>query len=93
LVTGSIDNVLCFWNSFSGTESKKFVPPDEIASSYKGQKIVYVKFPFATHKDLLMIILNTGNCYVLETQSEKFLEFPYPKGGFTEMEDIPLDTH
>ena len=36
LVTGSVDNVICFWNSFNGVESKKIVVPETIASLYKG---------------------------------------------------------
>ena len=76
LVTASIDNVLCFWNTFSGAESKKFVIPDDIASSHKGQEIAFVKFPFPQQKDLLLIVLNTGLTYILEIQAEKFVEFP-----------------
>jgi hypothetical protein len=34
-----------------------------------------VKFPFPSKKDLLLVIINNGECYMLETQSEKFLEF------------------
>jgi hypothetical protein len=27
LVTGSCDNIICFWNSFNGAESKKIKIP------------------------------------------------------------------
>lgn len=46
LVTGSIDNILCFWNSFNGVESKKFVVPDEVADLHKGESLQYIRFPF-----------------------------------------------
>jgi len=36
LVTGSVDNVICFWNSFNGVESKKIVLPSDIADLQKG---------------------------------------------------------
>lgn len=75
LVTGSVDNVICFWNSFNGVESKKIVIPESIASLYKGQTLQYVRFPFKNKKDLIIIIINNGECYALETQSERFLEF------------------
>lgn len=75
LVTGSVDNVICFWNSFNGVESKKIVIPESIASLYKGENISYVRFPFKSKKDILLIIINNGECYVLETQSEKYFEF------------------
>jgi len=32
LVTGSVDNVICFWNSFNGVESKKITLPESVAS-------------------------------------------------------------
>lgn len=35
LVTASVDNVLCFWDSFNGKESKSFTLPGEIASMCK----------------------------------------------------------
>ena len=76
VATASTDNVICFWNSFSGVESKKIVPPENIVASYKGQKIVFIKFLFPNKKDLLLVVLNTGSCYIFETQSEKFLVFP-----------------
>lgn len=76
LVTASVDNILCFWNSFTGVESKKLVLPDDIANAFRGQKIAYISFPFPHQKDLLFIALNTGDCFILDTQSERFVEFP-----------------
>ena len=39
LVTGSVDNIICFWNSFNGVESKMIKVPEEIASIQLGQSI------------------------------------------------------
>jgi WD40 repeat protein len=75
LVTASMDNIICFWNSFNGVESKKIILPEEIADLTKGQTIQYVRFPFQDKKDLLMVIINNGDCFILETQTEKFIEF------------------
>ena len=33
---------------------------------------------------MLLVVLNTGDCYMLETQSERFMEFPIDE----EMKDI-----
>ena len=41
----------------------------------KGQFIQHIKFPFPNKKDLLLIIINNGECYMLETQSDKILDF------------------
>jgi len=70
-----MDNIICFWNSFNGVESKKIILPEEIADLAKGQTVQYVRFPFEDKKDLLMVIINNGDCFILETQSEKFIEF------------------
>jgi hypothetical protein len=70
-----MDNIICFWNSFNGVESKKVHLPEEVASLEKDQSIQFVRFPFPEKKDILMIFINNGDCFVLETQTEKFMEF------------------
>jgi orotate phosphoribosyltransferase-like protein len=67
LVTASTDNVICFWKSFTGVESKKVVIPDDIVSAEKGNNVQYVKFPFANRKDYLLVVTNNGEMYILET--------------------------
>lgn len=34
-----------------------------------------MSFPFPEKKDILLIVINNGECYVLETQTEKFMSF------------------
>ena len=74
VVTASTDNVICFWNSFSGNEQKMIKIPSDIAKSEKNEIIQQIRFPFKNKKDLLMVILNNGEIYVIETQSEKMLK-------------------
>ena len=74
LVTGSVDNVICFWNSFNAVESKKIKLDNRIASVRDGETISYIRFPFKNKKDLLLVVINNGDCYILETQTEKFFE-------------------
>ena len=70
-----MDNIICFWNSFNGVESKKVNLPEEIASLEKGQSIQFVRFPFPFKKDILLIVINNGDSFILETQTEKFMQF------------------
>lgn len=77
LVTGSTDNVICLWNSFNAVESKKILVPEDIASAQNGLSIQFVKFPFPNKKEILLVVITNGDCYILETQSEKWLEFKH----------------
>ena len=75
IVSASTDNVLCFWNAYSGTESKSYTVPEYIGDKYKEMHIIYIKFVFDHLKDILLIVFNDGSCYLFDTQSEKFLQF------------------
>ena len=44
--------------------------PSDIAKSEKNEIIQQIRFPFKNKKDLLMVILNNGEIYIIETQSE-----------------------
>ena len=77
LVTGSTDNVICLWNSFNAVESKKIILPDDIASAQSGRSIQYLRFPFPNKKEILLVVITNGNCYILDLQNEKWLEFNY----------------
>ena len=50
--------------------------PSDIASQTRQQNIQYIRFPFKDKKDLLLIVMSGGQCYFLETQSEKFVKNP-----------------
>lgn len=79
MVTGSTDNVICFWNQFSATESKKITFPASIATMAKNQTVQYVRFPFPQRRDLILVIMNQGEMFICETQSEKFIKFNVPQ--------------
>lgn len=76
LATASVDNIICFWDTFNAKESKQFALPSEIACQTRQQNIQYIRFPFKDKKDLLLIVMSGGQCYFLETQSEKFVKNP-----------------
>jgi len=67
LVTGSTDNVICIWNSFNGEESKKILVPADIAPAQRGRSIQYLRFPFKNKKEILLVVISDGACYILET--------------------------
>lgn len=64
--------MLCFWNSFTGEQFKKFYLPHWMASVETGKYIAHVKWPFPEKKDFVLIILNEGSCYMLDVLSETF---------------------
>ena len=80
--------LICLWNSFNAVESKKIIIPDEIASAQSGKSIQYLKFPFADKKEILLVVITNGDCYILETQSEKWLEFNYDQEPELDERDI-----
>ena len=67
LVTASSDNIICFWKSFTAVESKNIKVPSEFVNTEKGKNISYVRFPFKSRKDYLLVVINTGEMYILET--------------------------
>lgn len=77
LVTASLDNTVSVWDTFSAQESKSIPLPQSIAPSSTGRQIQYVRFPFKEKKlrNFLLIIMNRGQCYILETQSEKPIKY------------------
>jgi len=77
LVTASADNVICFWKSFAGVESKKVVIPNDIVSVEKGNNVQYVKFPFQNRKDYLLVVISNGEMYILETQTDTWMQFKH----------------
>jgi len=75
LVTASSDNIICFWKSFTGVESKSIRVPDGIVSLERGKNISYVRFPFRSRKDYLLVVITSGEMYILETQTDTWMEF------------------
>lgn len=78
LVTGSLDNTISLWDSFSAQESKSIKLPDIVAPLATGRQIQYVRYPFQKNKQLrnfLLVIMNRGQCYIIETQSERWIKY------------------
>ena len=59
MITGSIDNVLCFWNTFNGTITKKVTVPQTIVKS-TGNAIQTIKFADKNSNELLLVFMTHG---------------------------------
>lgn len=77
LVTASLDNTVSFWDSFSAQESKTIPLPESIAPCISGRTVQYVRYPFKDKRlrNFLLVIMNRGQCYIIETQTEKWLKY------------------
>ena len=84
MVTASIDNSIIYWNSYSGKESKKITVPEDMASLKDGNIIQKIKFADAHNDDFLLVFISNGDIFVLERQSESFIDpsdFSFTKKG------------
>ena len=71
MATASIDNSIIFWNTYNAKEGKRIEVPDSIAN---GSTIQSIRFAMRDSNDFLFVFMSTGEVFILETQSETFLE-------------------
>ena len=78
MATASDDNSIIFWNTYNGKEGKIIQIPDDMMMSSLSEKVTssIQAIKFASNNDFLFVFLTSGAIYVLETQSETFLEPP-----------------
>lgn len=79
IVTGSIDNVICFWQSFSATENKVIRIPSHLADPKRSQ-ITNLKFVDPESNEFLIVFMSDGTVFVIETLDESFM--PNKEGQF-----------
>lgn len=73
MATASIDNTIIFWNTYNAKEGKRVEVPESMSD---GATIQAIRFAMRDSNDFLFVFMSTGNVYILETQSETFLEPP-----------------
>lgn len=73
LVTASVDNLICFWNTFNGTITKKVTIPSHIIAPMKGNSICYLKFADFNSNEMLLVFMNEGEVLCLDAVSESFV--------------------
>jgi hypothetical protein len=74
LVTGSIDNMICFWNTFEGTIPKKIVIPNHIVPASRGNTITSLKFADPDSNEQLLVFMSEGEVLCLDAMSEQFVQ-------------------
>jgi len=72
VVTGSNDNVICFWNSYNCSVNKQIQMPANLLAHSRGSTICALKFAFLTSHEHLLVFMTDGSVYCLNTQNEVF---------------------
>lgn len=74
MATASLDNTIIFWNTYNAKEGKRVEVPFSMTN---GSSIQAIRFAMRDSNDFLFVFMSTGEVYILETQSETFLEANY----------------
>ena len=81
MVSASIDNKICFWAAYTCTEMKnkmiKVPVSDSETDAGFGNYIQAVRYADKDSSEFVIIVMNTGQVYVFETQTSTFQS----KGG------------
>ena len=67
LATASVDNVISFWNTFVGTESKHYKLPRTLVKTEINQNIQSIRFMRGRLHMYLIIVINTGQIYIMDS--------------------------
>jgi len=76
MVTASMDNVIIYWNSYSGKEAKQVYMPEDMASIRNNNSISKIKFASLDSDEFLLVFTANGDIFVLDKQSESFVSPP-----------------
>ena len=72
IATGSVDNMICFWQSFNATESKVIRITREMANPLS-RYLRNIKFVNPTSNEYLLVFMSDGIVFCLETMREMFI--------------------
>lgn len=70
-VTGSIDNMICFWQTFTGTVQKSIQIPHSVANPFK-RNLQHLKFAERDNQDFVICIMSDGLVLCLDAIAEQF---------------------
>ena len=78
MATASLDNTIIFWNTFNAKEGKRVEVPESLTRDKNDiqSTIQAIRFAMRDSNDFLFVFMSNGNVFILETQSETFLEPP-----------------
>ena len=88
MVTASLDNLVIFWNSYTRKEAKHIQLTDDIASKQKGTSVQQVKFAASSNDDFVLLFLSNGEIFVVDRQTEDFVEPPDFEDGTKAMHPL-----
>jgi len=74
LVTGSIDNLICFWNTFTCEINKSVPLPKHLVSQTNGNSICALKFANKNCKEQILVFMNEGEVFCLDTMNLTFVQ-------------------
>lgn len=72
IATGSVENVICFWQSYSAVENKVIRIPREMANPLN-RYVRHLKFMDPSSNEYLMVFMSDGVVFCLETLTENFI--------------------
>ena len=73
--TASIDNVISFWNTYQAQESKCFKMPRSLVQPEINQNVHSIKFLRGKLTGYLLVLINTGEIYILDCLKMNLLNF------------------
>lgn len=74
MATCSLDHSIIFWNSYNAQEGKRVQIPADMLET--GSTVQSIRFAFKNSNDFLFVFMSNGDMFILETQSETFIEPP-----------------
>lgn len=74
LVTGSIDNLICFWNTFNCQINKQVPLPKTLVPPHQGNTICAIKYADQHSNEQLVVFMNEGEVFCLDTVNETFIQ-------------------
>ena len=74
LVTGSMDNLICFWNIFTCQPNKQKQVPANLADPMRGNTIQALKYATPKSNELLLVFFSLGEIMCLDTLNEEFVQ-------------------
>ena len=73
--TASIDNVISFWNTYQATESKCYKLPKSLVQPEINQNVQSIRFLRGSLSGYLLIVINTGELYIMDCLKMHLLNF------------------
>lgn len=75
LVTGSIDNLICFWDAFGSKVTKTItIRLEEVLPESRGNTMTALKFADPNSNEQLLVFMSEGEVLCLDTTKDSFVK-------------------